>query len=261
MKKAILTVSVLVLGVILVSVFMAGCIGTTADGQKDGRIVLMNAIKNSKSVVSSESSYETSFNVGGLIINMKTDIWDKVGKSRIDLTGKFFGMDLSAKLYKIGNDSYACTMSTGNWTCKQGEENISVTDVVRPFNFDEQEMLEMVTKKAIIIKPEVSEKKIAERTCDNVNIIINSTKLSELSPESDIAAATAQMSEGSSEVLMEQCLDRETGFPLYFRIEGNMTSPITGGIGAMVVEMTATKYIPNSEISDETFKLPVEVSE
>jgi hypothetical protein len=254
-KSIVFALIAIVIGVMLLS----GC--TTPGMKKDGKTVLISALQKSKTITSSESAYDANIAASGLTINLKTGLWMKGNVSRSDLTGSLLGIPLVVRYYTLEEGSYSCAQSDEEWTCKAGEED-SVTGLAKPVSMegeDEQTILEMVTKGALVIQSEVTEGTYAGRKCDTVNMEIDATKLADIQSNSELIDTANSMRESNvSKIDMVQCLDQETGYPLYFKMSMNISSAL-GGSQEMVFEMTATKYIPNPSISSDIFVLPAEV--
>jgi len=242
------------IAIIMSIVLLSGC---TAPGMnKDGKTVLISALQKSKTITSSESAYDANIAASGLTIRLQTGLWMKGNVSRADLTGSLLGIPLIVRYYTLEDGSYSCAQTDEEWACKTGEDD-SVTGLARPVSMEgenEQTILEMVAKGALVIQSEVTESTYAGRKCDTVNMVINAAKLADIKGNSELIDTANSMRESNvSNIDMIQCLDQETGYPLYFKMSMDI------GSQEMVFEMTATKYIPNPSISSDVFVLPAEV--
>ena len=264
-KRNVLIVTVIA-ALIFSLIFISGC---TTPGQKDGKTVLINAIKNSKTVISSEVAYDAAIGIGSMTLNMKTNMWINGNISRVDINGTILGFPMIGRFYKLQNGDFSCTQTKGEWICNEeatGTE--SITGLAKPLSLEgenEAAILQMVLKGVLVINPAVTENTYAGRTCDRVEMLFNVTKLSEVSEsmgDSELIKTVAQMRESNvSDVSIIECLDQSTGDPLYSKMATKAPSPLgTGKLEDMTLEMTATKYIPNAAIADEIFQLPAEVS-
>jgi len=255
----ITTIAVIILSFVLIS----GCTSATP-GKKDAKIIFLDAIKKSKSVTSSEASYDATINAGGIALNLKTDSWRKESITRADISGSLMGVPLVARYYNIQAGAFTCIKTNDAWECQEGSEG-EVPGMTGPMSLegeDETALLDMISKGIIVISLDTTESTIADRKCDNVDIIINATKFSGVTGESELMRTIEEMKNSNvSELSLIQCLDQATGSPLYFKMSMNEAAATSIGAGEQEVsfELTATKYSPNPSISDEIFTLPAEV--
>jgi len=264
MNKNMLVIFVLAISLVLIS----GCTSMPG-GKKDAKTVLLDSLIKSKSITSSESAYDATINAGGMAITLQTNVWVRGNNTRADIIGSIFGIPLVGRFYTIPAGSFSCmqtnTTNVTQWECEK-DSGGSITSLARPLSFgegNEVAILQLITKKVLVIQPEVTENTIAGRKCDIVNMLINVTKLSEAEEFSDsemIQTALQMKDSNVTDISLVECLDQDTGYPLYFKMS-TKAAILAGAAQEVSFELTSLKYLPNSAIDNSIFVLPAEVTE
>jgi hypothetical protein len=264
MNKNVLVIFVLAISLVLIS----GCTSMPG-GKKDAKTVLLDSIIKSKAIISSESAYDATINAGGMAIKLQTEMWVRGNDTRADITGSILGIPIIGRFYTIPAGSISCmqtkTANVTEWICEKGSGD-SVTGLARPLSLgegNEAGILELITSGVLVIQPDVTENTIAGRKCDNVNMLINVTKLSEAGNlnDSEMIQTALQMKDSNvTDISLVECLDQDTGYPLYFKMS-TKAAILEGTAQEVSFEMTSLKYVPNAVINDSIFVLPAEVTE
>ncbi len=252
MKKILLLLPMVL--VLLVS----GC--TTQDPEE----IVRESTEKLEALESYNASYTLSLTMYGFTLEGEMVIYNKGEKTRIDTIINAMGEGTVTSSYTLPSGTYTCVEAAGNVTCIKGEAQalMSPGDSVA---FD----TELVERGIIMLKFN-NIATVAGRNCYNITSDFDISKLDELD-SGDLAGLGMEQEMLSSLEAFTQfdiisCYDFETGMPLamsmLFELDMSklpqQAEVIIPGKVSMVIEMTATNFVPNATIGDSMFELPVE---
>lgn len=240
-------------------------------GKKDAKTILIDACRGAIASGSSESSYDIIFSVSYLTMTGKTKMWITDNDTRVDInfSSSLTGSSAS-RVYALKNGTFSCSLSSyyGTWTCEKINASTfpssSSTLFGKPLSLADENCEQMTNEEIatgfLEVSDKVEKRTVANRTCNAISFVLNTTKQlpESLADDSELSQAmTTLKTAGVEKVYVTECIDVETGIALEFGMNANMTQ--YGSTEGFDILVTATELKNNVDIPSSVFALPAEL--
>jgi hypothetical protein len=252
----------LIIPTLILGLMFFGCLGIFGN---DPKSIFLDSISKQNNLKSYIVNYEIKLSLDGSLINSSALAYVKDNNSRIDIDISSLLASQTTQLFQLGNKTYECTSSSYDKkiTCKEKSEESSYTAALEKrlqqngYLVTEVEAAKKLIDEGILILPnKISEEKIAGRSCYLFeNVTIDASKAKPWKNESIKALANLK-DLGVNKLIMEECFDKETGFPLYTKIYIPIPKMLSESESEIAIELLAKEFTPNAAISEDVFILP-----
>jgi hypothetical protein len=236
---------------ILLGFMLFGCLGPS-----DTESIFLKSLSKQRIPKSYIMHFKVKLLIQGIDINCSGTAYVKDNNSRIDIIMEPFTEPKMQEIFKIEDKTYICTLfrSDENISCEEGNlSSYTYTKIIglgsQPsslFGTDVNKIKNLIDKKIIILPKNVREEKIAGRECYLFkSIFVDTTKASPWEQE-ELEALSPLKEFGIDVIIMDVCLDKETGVSLYTKISD-------------VMNFRVDEFIQDTIISPDTFALPSQV--